>query len=72
MLAICHSLSIFSQTCSKFINLSGRPALKDPALKAGQDEKKNFGSVPGQVRAMQLRATGQGRAGQKKVPCDGL
>ncbi len=46
--------------------------MKDPALRAGHDEKKNFGSVPGQVRAMQLGATGHGRAGQKKLVCDSL
>ncbi len=45
-------------------------ALPCPALRAGQGEKKFSEQGTGQGRARQSRA--KGRAGQKKVPCDGL
>jgi len=45
-------------------------ALPCPALRAGQGEKKISEQGTGQDRARQSRA--KGRAGQKKVPCDGL
>jgi hypothetical protein len=74
MLAICRSLSIFWQTCSQFLNLSGcpggRPALKGPALRTGQDEKIFLDQH--QDRSGQCSSGQQDRAGQKKVPCDGL
>jgi len=54
----------------QFICPAGRPALPCPALRAGQGEI--FFMSHHQGRAGQGHSRAQGRAGQKKLPCDGL
>jgi hypothetical protein len=54
----------------QFICPAGRPALPCPALRAGQGEI--FFISHHQGRAGQGHSRAQDRAGQKKLPCDGL